>query len=71
MSQLTLFCVFFLSLQQERIFLTLSNYIFTAIFVAEMSIKVCLYSFLKLGLLLLNNNICNHVVDLLYAVVAL
>lgn len=27
-------------LPQERIFLTLSNYIFTAIFVAEMSIKV-------------------------------
>lgn len=28
------------SLLQERIFLTLSNYIFTAVFLAEMTVKV-------------------------------
>lgn len=28
------------SLSQERIFLTLSNYIFTAVFLAEMTVKV-------------------------------
>lgn len=31
---------------QERIFLTVSNYIFTAIFVGEMTLKVVLGSFL-------------------------
>ena len=31
--------LFFLS-PQERVFLTVSNYIFTAIFVAEMTVKV-------------------------------
>lgn len=30
---------------QERVFLTISNYIFTAIFVAEMTVKVKHYSF--------------------------
>lgn len=32
----------FLPLFQERIFLTVSNYIFTAIFVGEMTLKVVL-----------------------------
>lgn len=46
-------CCFFSLSPQERVFLTISNYIFTAIFVGEMTLKVTFYNLLLLQTLLL------------------